>query len=67
MQYFDFQFGRLTQIQYFEVATNLFPPRPMFCAESRRSGAVVAAVGEGIYFGFDKTDGPGKLAYGVES
>ena len=29
--------------------------------------AVVAAVGEGIYFGFYKTEGPGKLAYGFES
>lgn len=36
----------------------------MFCAEPPRCGAVVAAVGEGIYFGFYKTDGPGKLAYG---
>ena len=29
--------------------------------------AVVAVVGRGIYFGFYKTDGPGKLAYGVKS
>ena len=29
--------------------------------------AVVAAVREGIYFGFYKTEGPAKLAYGVES
>ena len=45
-------------------ATDLLPPSPMFCAEPPRCGAVVAAVGEGIYFGFYKTDGPGKLAYG---